>query len=1221
MKIGRNDPCLCGSGKKNKKCCNTSRIISATKYAFENFNPIDVLTALSHLQLVPENHGKNLRIEKALADYLLVLDSISDQEHKSFSTKNFLKEFNSTYMRLGEDPPENSYIENIMFKNGNNMVFAGISEEGTSIVQNLIDSINVFQHQFPIEFISEVENGVHFILEIHDFLCKKLSFHRYLFEDQKQVEVAIHGTTINFSNDFISFDEIELKKLGIEKGFNWEVIQEFVTDTLNFYINPSDPNSNSLIRKPFIHYQDKYLLLMPSAEINAINEFIIFKAKEHSCYATLKECFNKYIYSESLRLLVSIGYVVTNIGKPEARVFEFPLLNVLQFDNDKFAIFTSPSPDISSLGYLELDINEINDAVSKIKNLCEHYKIHLLILSNQISSLLPTSIFLSEITGVDHLTAFSATQLQGILTLWDIDQLSLWKFQKSFDCASQVMTISPFFNILSYYNRYETNKGSLLDSDQAYDFAILDFYDQANLIRKINQKRDVHLTDYILNNATIVKLPVELKESSHPVYIPIRNDRDRILKLLKLYEFPLWIQCEKKFKNIGEGMVDTIAFWFYEMFEPLKDKIYTIGNDPVLITLDFDSRYIYEDNNIVSEQPNLLFSTDHSTRRINIHVPFGFSELVQNGSNSTERVLIGCALKGLFEFVFASSGMIIFDDQELSEFVNSVLHDQTRKMMIPSTEKSEILINNSGAVRYRYLQESDVSYIRENILSWAKIHDLQYIASKKDKTNLCNKLVSVLINQFRENLCKFNALDLLKFAIIRHESTIYFSTYRDLSIGSRIKCFPNSLEVINNYKEERTKSITSVLAYRCLIEFIVSEPPQGQIPINNDDVDFLHALVEQIINFGNLSEVIHEEFSDTSIDVLPSGRIGIDHNFFENELSALANSIVMSDINDYMDPDHFVSEKIEGYEDSITKDFEEEWGICIFDVAAICNFLSRYAIYEQKTSFVKILESDFFSLFEDLPFTKCHIESFIKIMSLNSRGSISSPPQGYRNEDIFPWRYNRRLSYISLPLISLQLNGEKYFIWGPRHLEMASENLLATFYNGSLKVSPDHKKINSQLATRNLINGKEFRSRVFRWLEKNTPLFLIPHEVKISTKGAFKADKNYGDIDILAIDDYSKTLILFEIKNTKQAKVIYEFKRDIESYLSKLIPKHLERAKWIESNLESVSSHIKRDVTDYKVFSAIISSSTLPVKYMEKSPLPIFSFSELKANGIEILSL
>lgn len=1219
MKIGRNDPCPCGSGKKNKKCCNTSRIIDAPKHAFENFNPIDVLTALSLLQLVPENHGKNIRIERAIAEYLLVLDSIPNQEYAIFSFGEFIKVFNDNYERHFEDPPENSYIENVMFKNGNNMVFSGISEEGTSIVQNLIDSINVFHNQFPKEFTLEVENGILFILEIHNLLCEKLSFHRYCFEDQIQDELHLNKATSSISNELISFDEIELKRYGSEKGFNWEVIKEFVSDTLNFHFNPSDPNSNNLLRQPFIYYQDNYLLLMPSAEITVLNEFIIRKAKEHSCYSVLKECYSKYIYSESLRLLFSIGYSVTDIGKPQEKVFEFPLLNVLQFDNDKFAILVSP--DVQSSGEIKLNVKELNGVVNKIKTLSEHYKIHLLILSNQISSLLPTAIVLPEIKGIDHLTALTIAQLQGILTLWDIDHLSLWKFQKTFDLESESTKIAPFFNILSYYDRFEINKGSLLDSDQAYDYVMLNFYDQANLIRKINLKRDLHFTDFILNNETILKLPVELKEQSLPVYVPIRKDGKRILKLLKLYDFPLWIECENKFQNIGEGMIDTLTFWFHEMFESLNLQVLPLGNDPVLIKLDFDSRYIDDDDNILSEQSNLLFSTEHSTRRINIHVPIGFSELVHNEGNSAERILIGCALKGLFEFVLASSGMIVFDDQELGEFVNSVLHDENRRMIVPATENSEVFINNTGVVSYRYLQECDISFIRENILNWAKIDSLQNVTTKKDKTSLCNKLVTVLINQFRENVSKFNALDLLKFAIIRHESTIYFSSYRDLSIGTRIKCFPNSPELISNYKEERTKSITSVLAYRCLIEFIVSEPPQGQKPINNDDVDFLHALVEQIINFGNLSEVIHEEFSDTPIDILPSGRIGIDHDFFNNELNALANSMVMSDINDSVEPDHFVSEKIEGYEDSITKDFEAEWGICIFDVVGISNFLSRHTIYERKTSFVKILESEFFSLFEDLPFSKSQIESFIKIMSLNSRGSISTPPQGYRNEDIFPWRYNRRLSYISLPLISLQLNGEKYFIWGPRHLEMASENLLANFYNGSLKVPSDFKRINSQLARRNAINGKKFRTRVFRWLEQNTTLSLIPHEVKISTNGAFKTDRNYGDIDILAIDDYSKTLILFEIKNTKQAKVIYEFKRDIESYLSKLIPKHLERAKWIETNLESLSAHIKRDVTDYKVFSSIISSSTLPVKYMENSPLPIYSFSELKANGIEILSL
>lgn len=76
-KIGRNDPCPCGSGKKNKKCHNIDRLPEMPKHrrqvsvsAFEKFaeqhDSSDLLNAITAMQLLPQNHGKNVRIEEII---------------------------------------------------------------------------------------------------------------------------------------------------------------------------------------------------------------------------------------------------------------------------------------------------------------------------------------------------------------------------------------------------------------------------------------------------------------------------------------------------------------------------------------------------------------------------------------------------------------------------------------------------------------------------------------------------------------------------------------------------------------------------------------------------------------------------------------------------------------------------------------------------------------------------------------------------------------------------------------------------------------------------------------------------------------------------------------------------------------------------------------------------------------------------------------------------
>ena len=81
-KIGRNEPCPCGSGKKYKHCCMRAELLKDStasqgraplqssgldapkiKAYLESHNVTPLLDYLTALQLNPVNNGKNLRFE------------------------------------------------------------------------------------------------------------------------------------------------------------------------------------------------------------------------------------------------------------------------------------------------------------------------------------------------------------------------------------------------------------------------------------------------------------------------------------------------------------------------------------------------------------------------------------------------------------------------------------------------------------------------------------------------------------------------------------------------------------------------------------------------------------------------------------------------------------------------------------------------------------------------------------------------------------------------------------------------------------------------------------------------------------------------------------------------------------------------------------------------------------------------------------------------------
>ena len=294
------------------------------------------------------------------------------------------------------------------------------------------------------------------------------------------------------------------------------------------------------------------------------------------------------------------------------------------------------------------------------------------------------------------------------------------------------------------------------------------------------------------------------------------------------------------------------------------------------------------------------------------------------------------------------------------------------------------------------------------------------------------------------------------------------------------------------------------------------------------------------------------------------------------------------------------------------KIFKEDFGIEFYLVIKLLDLLAHICIEDYKTSCLSLSKDEFVELLKkETTLSDIEIDCFFKHFALESRGNIGEPPIGYKYSDIFPWRYNRKLSYLlrPIPLIKNSENKE-IVIFSARHLSSASENLNYSLFNGILKVDSQYKKINLLLASRNNVKGKEFRNEVASWLNEKFNLHVIPYEYKIPRKGQHK---DYGDIDVLAFDNKRNIIYCIECKNTKQTKIIYEFSVSIQNYIEKQLPKHLNRVQWVINNKSVLSERFGADLSSYEVKSLLVSSFQLPLKLLENiNDVEVYSLNELK---------
>ena len=175
MEPSKNKPCPCGSGKQYKRCCmdkpkqvrDKAPVISGKVRSnpfFLKYNTVSLLQSYAGLSLIPENHGKYVRLEE-LARTSIQNYNNNTEISSSHNLKEFLDaEYSSHYM---EDPPSNLFTDLVTFHGGDYLLFPGMTESGNFILANLLAAVFHWPGSgIPEQFVINSRHTVSFILAI-----------------------------------------------------------------------------------------------------------------------------------------------------------------------------------------------------------------------------------------------------------------------------------------------------------------------------------------------------------------------------------------------------------------------------------------------------------------------------------------------------------------------------------------------------------------------------------------------------------------------------------------------------------------------------------------------------------------------------------------------------------------------------------------------------------------------------------------------------------------------------------------------------------------------------------------------------------------------------------------------------------------------------------------------------------------------------------------------
>jgi len=1210
------------------------------KSRLTQYSSKELLKIFALLQLYPQNHGKNVRLEETITE---VVKNINNKPAK-FDYTQLRKDILAACPRnMHEDPPEEFFTENIVFSNGNNIVYPGIATNGTEIIQGLVNSI-IASENLPKSFIHEVMPGILLVLHIHHHIARSLGHSHRMYEVEKSHQLLIPDEQEILSRkDHFSFTFFDIKAISDQLRIPYNTIDQFVFLWQKEKLEFKTPDENPLFRKPFVFIDNEFILVLPTAELLCLNEFILAKAKAHNCTEELIKTYAQDVIQELYPELWRTGWrpVEFNFSAIESRPKSFVMQESLwKIDSDKLAYVTVLTEDPSFTETVASNTDRFSkEFVTRIEKTSEAIKIQhkesKILLTNLIHKSKVINYFgltLNDIKHIDYQLHLSPLIVQLLIHNWKFDKLTFWKYAKYLDAAERRIRFMPLNTHLSKFDWYMRNDESFFDSDkEPFTDAFFGFEIEGDVKRKGLRKLDKLGIPFTLNGQAGF-LQCYRKESHYPVYISLEVNIGVFRSCLLKYVCPIWLSSSREHDSKADIYINGILYWLNELYGHLNGLMELLGPQPITIFVDLDEAFYNLEQlaSLESDEPLFRYTIHPEAKSIVIHLPIEVVQYFSSPHNEGERLLMGIVIDAIGNLVESTKNGKSLTPEEKEKSINSCIPIGNKKMITVSTGDRDLKIADVDLAKPRKIRNADISYLLENQVDWLRYGKAipRKIKTKAEKNKLLNDLVSVHFTKVQGLIAEYDALTLLIFLMKRHESLIQKRAFRQLNYPVRQACYGKYYDVFGEFAKSESDLKKANLSMRVLIEFVACIMPSGNKLPNDDDIDLMLAHVLELINYGSISDEIRFDIHDPEIGLLPSGRIGISKRFENTTIEDFNQSVYNEEFDSYTDSfaEFFEKQKktegsdekrVDPYLDKVDTVFRTETGIKLFELFGISNFIAS-ELFRSKRSIGLFKLSEFYKLFKDSSdFTNSEIQAYLDWLTFLKRDNVLVAPKGHDKTEVYPWRYNRSISYLLRPIIRLTVSGEECLLISSRHLLMASENILSLFFSGNLKVAQAYKGIKQLVAERSGIKGKTYRNDVYEWLTANTQLNVYAHEATIRPNGFFKSDIDKGDIDILAVDRKKKVIYSIECKNTSQSKVAYEFRREIDTYLGfegkeGLIQKHVKRHAWLQANRQYVLDKLGLD-ENYKIKSLVISKHILPLKHLKKTDIPFLSFDELRS--------
>lgn len=1196
---------------------NDNEIIKNVIQELMNYNVYDLLTKIAALNLLPENQNKCVIFDTLINAILCKDPNTFNQANKIGSNK--LKQLVNMCMSLNSakyiDPIDMPYIQRVFFY-GNKWVFSGVNTSVGFIVQNFLDILFKDNNGFNEQYIHAAGRFCELMLSVSTQIVETMGYSLAVLQHHERHDIVYPN---NYKFEKIK-TAITISATIVETLVGTETEEDLETK-FGQQNNPQIGSGDdyNFFYHPFLRIaKEEFLVLNPSMLGPFLVHYLVLLAEKYNEKEKLIKLYNEKAWYKCKNYLKELGH-----NKIKEASIGFSLINqenykeiLLNVANDGIMFVRFFCDDGRNyehhkmFDFKSIELEGVEERIielqAKMPKLVKN-KIYQLVILNNFGR--PISATFGDSSGIGYIT----------LTPFELECVSINEREHKFFLPRYIeskrkLLETPFSSTAeyNYLTMYSENEYSFYVNDQTDTRKTILFPgygDSIDYIHKALKKEDRQLIE-----TPDGKFLVEIvfNDAERNIYCDISMSNMALINSFS--NVTIWTICENPTSaedlHLKMSLLDLTSYWLGECKVIIEDGAFK--SETVVINnvfLDSADEFFVVRTEAQEALPKTLKMEKTDEKTLTIYwTPTAFHSFI-NKEHSTEKELMSLLIDKL-AFFLEADGKLQFDDKIFRDPLKT-------KMFSLNFQEHPYLKPIDG--KMREISSECTSFLLDEIGDYLlHIKGIKYGIIKEHRNEICIEVVGFLYDKLVKEVEKYKAED------------FYFVIYNDLEIimyqmmlmqkryALDLACYPEKSEKIQRQYNHLNESS---IALKFLMEYVAAIPPKGDVHLGEMDFEYLLAICALIIEWAHNGDLFYYNMISNPLEMLRSGRIGFKKEGVER-LARTNLEAAKKKLNGLSNPevDMFASKSETIQLEVLDKAYAAEYGYTYSQFYA-CGIALIEIGEEQEGEINSGLFDEVCLKLADRMKTRVElVKKIINDLSLTERSSYLKPEKPYMSNDVYPWKFNRKLSFNRRPII--KTNGT--IIWGNRQLYHCLLFMLDLINEGRLKVdSREMKEYLGHVANK---RGDCFNEKVFEKLSTINGIIVRKKIKKINGKKvAAENGQDLGDIDVLIIKPDRKKIIVVETKDFSFSKTPYEMHQEYLSVFcdngKKLcyISKHKRRLLWVQEHINDVLQQYSLVNGNWKVQDLLITSDSITSNEFYHQKQKMLLFSEITASNIHKL--